>query len=228
MTHRRLRLARRRKSLGFTQEGLAAELRVERSTVVRWERGDQVPQPWVRLKLATALQLSPEQLDDLLVEPDNVAVGTHTQPEPAETDDMNRRELLRLFSITSTSLALPPVDTDVDRIASAAHHQGGLDAATVDEYAYLNNHLWRVFTLAPAKSRVLPIVRNQLDVLSNGLRQPQAPVVRERLCHLTADLFQLAGEIFFDGTVTPTPPTATPSPPPPGKRLVSSTSGLVP
>jgi len=116
-----------------------------------------------------------------------------------ETDDMNRRDLLRLFSMTSTALALPPVDIDVERLISTTDHPGRLDAATVDEYANLNKHLWRVFTLAPTKSHVLPIVRNQLDVLSGGLRQTQGTVLRERLCHLAADLFQMAGEIFFDG-----------------------------
>lgn len=196
MTRRRLRLARRRKSLGFTQEGLAAQLGVERSTVVRWECGDQEPQPWIRPNLANTLQLTPEQLDDLLTEPDDEAVVSHAQ---LETDDMNRRELLRLFSMTSTALALPPVDIGVERLISTTDRPGGLDVATVDEYANLNNHLWRVFTLAPTKSQVLPIVRNQLDMLSEGLRQSQGPVIRDRLCHLAADLFQLAGEIFFDG-----------------------------
>src|SRR5262245_21814168 len=137
MARKRLRLARRRKSLGFTQEALAAKLRVERSTVVRWERGDQEPQPWFRPKLADVLQLSPEQLDDLLTEPDE-AVPSHAQSDLAETEDMNRRELLRLFSMTSTALALPPVDTDVDRIVSTIDRAGGLDAATVDEYANFN------------------------------------------------------------------------------------------
>jgi transcriptional regulator with XRE-family HTH domain len=36
---RRGRLAQRRKALGLTQEDLAGLLGVERSTVVRWERG---------------------------------------------------------------------------------------------------------------------------------------------------------------------------------------------
>jgi len=46
---------------------------------------------------------------------------------------------------------------------------------------------------------VLPLVHNQLDVLSDGLRQPHGQAIRRRLCVLAANLFQLAGEIFFDG-----------------------------
>ncbi|HEU5475178.1 MAG TPA: helix-turn-helix domain-containing protein [Actinophytocola sp.] len=200
MAGRRSRLARRRKSLGFTQEGLAGHLRVERSTVVRWEGGERTPQPWIRPRLAMALRLSPDQLDELLAEPDD-PILRKALPDLAEVDDVKRRELLRLFSTTGTLLALPPIEAtiDVDRIAAAADHPGRLDAATMDEFAHLNDHLWRVFTLAPVKSQVLPMVRTQLDVLADGLRGPHGPAARRRLCLLAADLFQLAGEIFFDG-----------------------------
>jgi transcriptional regulator with XRE-family HTH domain len=40
---KRDRLAQRRKALGLTQEALAGLLGVERSTVVRWERGETKP-----------------------------------------------------------------------------------------------------------------------------------------------------------------------------------------
>ena len=45
---RRERLAQRRKELGLTQEALAGLLGVERSTVVRWERGETEPLAWIR------------------------------------------------------------------------------------------------------------------------------------------------------------------------------------
>jgi tetratricopeptide (TPR) repeat protein/transcriptional regulator with XRE-family HTH domain len=63
---RRERLARRRKALGLTQEHLAVLLAVERSTVVRWERGDTEPLPRIRPKLAKALKVSPERIEVLL------------------------------------------------------------------------------------------------------------------------------------------------------------------
>jgi tetratricopeptide (TPR) repeat protein/DNA-binding XRE family transcriptional regulator len=64
---KRRRLAQRRKALGLSQEALAGRLGVERSTVVRWERGETEPLPWVRPKLAEMLRVSTDRLDDLLV-----------------------------------------------------------------------------------------------------------------------------------------------------------------
>ena len=66
MTPRREQFAQRRKSMGYTQESLAALLRVDRTTVIRWERGTTEPQPWIRRRLAQALDTSLDQLDALL------------------------------------------------------------------------------------------------------------------------------------------------------------------
>jgi transcriptional regulator with XRE-family HTH domain len=63
---RRDRLAARRRTLGLTQEDLAARLGVERSTVVRWECGATQPLPWIRPRLAKALQVPAGQLAKLL------------------------------------------------------------------------------------------------------------------------------------------------------------------
>jgi len=65
---RRVRLAARRKTVGFSQEQLAERLKIDRSTVARWESGETEPQPWVRPRLASALEVSPEQLDGLFAE----------------------------------------------------------------------------------------------------------------------------------------------------------------
>jgi tetratricopeptide (TPR) repeat protein/DNA-binding XRE family transcriptional regulator len=67
-TARRQRLAQRRKGLGLTQEDLADLLGVERSTVVRWERGETEPLPWTRPKLAKALRVSADRLEELLAD----------------------------------------------------------------------------------------------------------------------------------------------------------------
>lgn len=63
---RRHHFAQRRKTVGHSQEQLAQRLGVERSTVMRWEAGETKPQPWLRPKIAGVLQISLEQLDDLL------------------------------------------------------------------------------------------------------------------------------------------------------------------
>jgi DNA-binding XRE family transcriptional regulator len=71
MAARRHRLAQRRKTVGFTQETLAEQLGVDSTTVRRWESGEtgNGPQPWIRPKLARYLQVSVEELEELLHEP---------------------------------------------------------------------------------------------------------------------------------------------------------------
>ena len=59
-------LAAVREAAGYTQESFAVTVKVERTTIGRWERGVQSPQPWQRPGLARALQVSLEELDDLL------------------------------------------------------------------------------------------------------------------------------------------------------------------
>jgi tetratricopeptide (TPR) repeat protein/transcriptional regulator with XRE-family HTH domain len=59
-------MAQRRKTLGLTQEQLAEQLGVDRSTVVRWERGETEPLPWIRPQLAKVLRVSADRLQDLL------------------------------------------------------------------------------------------------------------------------------------------------------------------
>jgi len=66
MTVRRSALVARRKAAGYSQEKIAEALRVEPSTVGRWERGETEPQPWHRPRLARALGVSIDELSTLL------------------------------------------------------------------------------------------------------------------------------------------------------------------
>ena len=102
---------------------------------------------------------------------------------------MYRRELLRLLTMAGTLLVLPDSDAQPSRLGQQ----------TVDEYASLNRHLWQVFALSKSKRSTLPAVRQQLDVLIESFQQSHGSRTHQRLWVLTADLFQLAGEIFFDG-----------------------------
>ncbi|MFJ8312643.1 MULTISPECIES: helix-turn-helix transcriptional regulator [unclassified Streptomyces] len=64
---KRERFAARRKACGYSQERLAEVLKVDRSTVQRWEKGEVEPQPWQRPKLAKVLQITAKELDALFI-----------------------------------------------------------------------------------------------------------------------------------------------------------------
>lgn len=66
MLRRRHQLAERRRVVGLSQENLAERLGVDRSTIVRWERGETSPQPWQRPRLAGALNVSVQDIAGLL------------------------------------------------------------------------------------------------------------------------------------------------------------------
>ncbi len=88
MAGKRHRLAARRRALGFTQESLAERLGVDPTTVKRWESGVIAggPLPYARLQLVRYLQVSAEELEELLAE--GVREGSaRTAPEPAWTAD---------------------------------------------------------------------------------------------------------------------------------------------
>jgi tetratricopeptide (TPR) repeat protein len=72
------------------------------------------------------------------------------------------------------------------------------DHVDVDDYATLNEHLWRVFVMSKSKGAVLPLALDQLDVLVFSLGQSQGISMHRRLCALVSELLQLTGEIFFD------------------------------
>ncbi|PAZ16247.1 hypothetical protein CLM62_08985 [Streptomyces sp. SA15] len=89
MSGKRQRLAQRRKASGYTQEQFADALKVDRTTVQRWERGEADPQPHQRPKMATLLQLTSRELDELLasdVLPRIQAPGWFAAAEPANDD----------------------------------------------------------------------------------------------------------------------------------------------
>ena len=79
MPVKRVTFAARRKAVGFSQEQLAERLKVDRSTVARWESGESAPQPWMRPRLACALEISVAQLDELLAEGCPAASATDTE-----------------------------------------------------------------------------------------------------------------------------------------------------
>ncbi|MGW8945018.1 transcriptional regulator [Streptomyces koyangensis] len=187
-------LANRRRTMGYSQEKLAHLLGVDRTTVGRWECGKVLPQPQQRKGLASALGLSPDELDCLLAAPavrvqENARCQTEESPTPGDSDEMIRRAFLRALSV-SGALAVLPVDE-----AEALQEGAGLGASA--DFDRMNGHLWQVYQLARSKRAMHPVIRDQLTTLNEALasgREPTRP-----LLSAAADLFQLAGEVAFDG-----------------------------
>lgn len=108
------------------------------------------------------------------------------------------------MSVTGSLLAGPPAERQLDweRLIYASEHPKRLDTSnsTLDEYAGLNTNLWRALSDSKNKSHVFPMVRQQIEVLHNALEQTHSAATHQRLCSLAGDLFQLAGEVFFDSS----------------------------
>lgn len=81
METRRASLATARKAAGYTQEQLAEALHVERSTVVRWEAGRNVPQPYLWPKLGRLLSLTRDQLREVF-KPSGLPAATASDEQP--------------------------------------------------------------------------------------------------------------------------------------------------
>ncbi|WP_378733959.1 hypothetical protein [Nocardia brasiliensis] len=117
-------------------------------------------------------------------------------PYAMEIYDMNRRELLRLLSISSAALASPTMDWD--RILVATDGSSHIDTATASEYANINHALWASYSTAVTKIEIFPAVREHLDAVLSGLRRPRDESVWRLLCAIAGEVLQLAGEILLD------------------------------
>ena len=107
-----------------------------------------------------------------------------------DTDDMIRREFLRVLAVTG---ALTGLSTDEsEALAEGVHRRAPGD------FIRMNKHLWQVYQLARAKGAVYPIVSDQLATLAKALDGGSGKD-GQALCGAAADLFQLAGELAFDG-----------------------------
>ncbi|MFE9024571.1 helix-turn-helix transcriptional regulator [Streptomyces sp. NPDC007808] len=185
-------LAKRRKALGYTQEGFAFAVGVDRRTAGRWERGQSQPQPPQRPKVAEVLKMDLDELDALFapaeVLPKPEGLGPSAPDGSEDTDEMIRREFLRLMAV-SGALAAVPID-EADALAEGALR------GSVGDFERMNGHLWQVYQLARAKHSVRPIVQSQLQALNDALQDGEGQA--STLCLAAGDLFQLAGELAFD------------------------------
>lgn len=187
-------LAEQRRALGYSQEELAQLLGVDRTTVGRWESGRVAPQPLQRRGLAAALEVSLQEVDILLAPSraaDQEATG-HQSSAPSnagDPDEMIRRELLRILTVSGALTALP--------VGQAEALTDGVRRGVPADFARMNSHLWQVYQLARSKGSVYPVVRDQLTTLNEALAGSRGSA--QPLLSAAADLFQLAGEVAFDG-----------------------------
>ncbi|MEV0778582.1 helix-turn-helix transcriptional regulator [Streptomyces sp. NPDC050428] len=189
--------AERRKMLGYSQEGFAHALGVDRTTVGRWEAGRTMPQPALRSRLAHVLQVSLDELNTLIAQLacDEGPARTPSASDhhgSGDIDDMIRREFLRVIAVTGTLSSLSA--TDVQTLAE------GVQRGASEGFTRMNSHLWQVYRLARSKSSVFPIVQDQLATLTRTLEARSETEAAGALCGAAGDLFQLAGELAFDNS----------------------------
>ncbi|MEV7050184.1 helix-turn-helix domain-containing protein [Streptomyces anulatus] len=189
-------LAERRRALGYSQEAFAHLLGVDRTTVGRWESRRIRPQPAQRRKLAAALETSLQELDALLA-PRQIADGkpvdsrTSEPPNAGDPDEMIRREFLRILTVSGALATLPADEAE----ALSQGVRGGVPA----DFSRMNSHLWQVYQRSRSKGAVYPVVRDQLGILIDALTEYRGSPRTRALLNAAADLFQLAGEVAFDG-----------------------------
>lgn len=131
---KRVKLAKRRKAAGFTQEQLAQHLGVERSTVVRWESAETEPQAWLRPKLARAFKVSADELQALL---DDVTVA---QAEPSERLNyaLQHPSSVDLVAVAHLHGRVRQLDKSYDKAPSTA--LVGVAGQVHGQVAYLREH----------------------------------------------------------------------------------------
>lgn len=123
MAGKRQRLAQRRKASGYTQEQFADALKVDRTTVQRWEKREVDPQPHQRPKIAKLLELTSRELDELLASdslPISPAPGWVVATTPTTDDEMAAWELSRRVQASGVGMeTLTRLERAFDDLATA-------------------------------------------------------------------------------------------------------------
>lgn len=193
MAGRRHRLVSTRKAAGFSQERLAEVVGVERTTVMRWERGDTCPQPWARPKLACALGISDKALSELLRD---IAEPESTVSAPAQITEevapLHRRDFLKYGA------AFPALGFDELRHLGAAFDDARhyLDVEVVSYFKQqLTSCAANDGVYGPAQA--LPLVLGVVAAIERHARQVKANVRRELLA-VGAQAAEFVGWLYRD------------------------------
>ncbi|MGO4429439.1 helix-turn-helix transcriptional regulator, partial [Streptomyces sp. MCAF7] len=112
-----------RKACGYTQESFAEAMRVDRTTVYRWERGEADPQPHQRPKIAKLLKTTADELDRLLA-PDSAAPAAvnpwNVSRGLADDDELDAWELARRVAASDVGArTLERLERAFDDLATA-------------------------------------------------------------------------------------------------------------
>lgn len=217
MAFKRLRLIRRRKAIGYTQEGLAEQLGVERSTVVRWEAAVTEPLPWLRPKLAALLKVTAEELDALLSEvtelPDE-REGFLVSTMPLDFslsaeqtviimeafsahDIVSRRQVLAGLSVIIGEALLQPIRQWTATMPVVPMRPLSLGYGEVEELEQAVK-LFRRWDASGAGGLRRKAVVGQLNAVAETLREQYRSPLGPRLFQITAELAQLAGWMAYD------------------------------
>lgn len=173
VSRRRHRLAQRRRAVGLSQEGLAEKLGIERTTVARWERGETEPQPWWRPKLAEALQLPVEDVDELLADTPESVDG-----EPERTP--------------AASLVDGFADDHLEELRMRLLNAAAVDGTTIALLATQADHIREIDRSLGARV-AKPQLHGYLDAIKELRSFGISPNQREPLARLYADAATLAG-----------------------------------
>ncbi|MGB6164834.1 MAG: helix-turn-helix transcriptional regulator [Pseudonocardiaceae bacterium] len=218
MKAKRHALAQRRAIQGHSQETLARALGVEPTTVGRWERGETSPQPWLRPKLADALAVSLEELDQLLTEdqPTTAMVTWNAADDPVLSapwnqqgtvavavllsggdDRVKRREFLALSGTALTSPAHQWLVHEPEPLVSGlSGHRVSTELA--DRFPAMIAEL-RTMDDAAGGGPVLALAQHEFGWVAGLLDRASYDEPTGRKLHLTlAELGRLAGWGAYD------------------------------
>jgi transcriptional regulator with XRE-family HTH domain len=172
MAQKRVLLARARRAAGYTQEDLAHVLRVDRSTVSRWEGGETEPQPWLQPKLARALGVTRAELRGMLASDG----GTRVQPVPSPVSlDPDEQQHL--------AAALTDAQRYLD-VSVVAYFQRQLELCMADDGTH-------------GPTRTLPVVLGIVGTVEHHARHAK-PIVRRHLLRVGALSAEFTGWLYRD------------------------------
>ncbi|QUH01510.1 helix-turn-helix transcriptional regulator [Saccharopolyspora erythraea] len=158
----RTALVMRRRGAGYTQDSLAQELGVARSTVMRWERGLVAPGLPQRTRLAQALRMSPQELTALLGDSGSdhataLAPQPRTTTAPAE-DSTAVGAVLATAKVLRQEMTVLAVSGSAERVAALEE--------TVDQLRRTHvrtRPMQTVFALTPVLAELRARLRDHRD-----------------------------------------------------------------